>query len=82
MTTVHRADTHTYMTRARLLYDVHTRTTRKRLLYDHDTTRIDTNIDRYKRIHTHIHSHTQSPAHIHIQHKKRRTTLQQKCIVP
>jgi hypothetical protein len=32
--------------------------------------------------HTHIHTHnTHTHTHIHTQHKKRRTTLQQKCVV-
>jgi hypothetical protein len=78
--------THTRMTREQLLYDVHTHA---RLLHDYYTTCTNTNIDRYThtyihthKTHTHTHTHIQhTHTHIHTQHKKRRTTLQQKCVV-
>jgi hypothetical protein len=53
-------------------------------LHDYYTTCTDIDIDRYTHtIHTqHTHTiHTHTHTHIHTQHKKRRTTLQQKCVV-
>jgi hypothetical protein len=59
--------------------DTHTRTTRERLLHDYCMTCIDTHTHTYT--HTHIHTHAHIHTHTYTQHKKRRTTLQQKCVV-
>jgi hypothetical protein len=81
--------THTHDYKATIVRRAHTRTTRERLLHDYYTTCTNIDINRYKHTHTHtythtIHTHTlytHNTYTIHTQHKKRRTTLQQKCVV-